>query len=206
MKRVLLGLFALGLLATGYIASPFVTAWSIREAVKNGDSAYLEKKIEWDRVRGTMKASLGRMAKLPEYVEASAGAAEQKPGLWQRFKNYLGRSAVDRFVASYVTPEGLPELFQYRKTYRKHVLGDDPDTLPWHERVAKFWERVKRAEFKSPTTFEIEMADQQDPDRLVTSLFELQGFEWRLMELHLRSKADEAVADAAPVPRPGGLN
>lgn len=198
MKRILVGLFVLSLLALGYIAAPLVTAWSIREAVKNGDSEYLESKIEWDRVRGTMKASLGRMAKLPEYITADAGtgAPEQKPGLWQRFKNYLGRNAVEGFVESYVTPEGLPELFKYRKTYRRHVLGDDPDALPWHERVAKFWERVKRAEFKTPTSFEIEMTDQQDPDRLVTSLFELKGFEWRLVELHVRSKTD-AVADAA---------
>jgi len=203
MKRILAGVFALVLLAAGFVASPFVTAWLIREAVKSGDSEYLESKIEWPRVRATMKASLGRMADLPEY--ADVGGTEAKPGLWKRFKNYLGRNAVENFVESYVTPEGLPELFSYRKAYRRTVLGDatDPSTLPFHERVSHFWHRVKRAEFKSPTLFEIVMADSHDPNRLIVSLFELHGFEWRLMELHIKSRPDDAVADAAaPAPQP----
>ena len=41
--KVALGVFAVTL----YIASPFVSAWFIREAVRNGNSDYLARAVEW---------------------------------------------------------------------------------------------------------------------------------------------------------------
>jgi hypothetical protein len=58
---------------------------------------------------------------------------------------------------------------------------------------------VKRAEFKSPTVFEIEMADRNDPTRHFVGLLELRGFEWKLTELRLRV-VREATLPAATDP------
>jgi hypothetical protein len=118
--------------------------------------------------------------------------------LWQRLKNGLRKSAVNNIVDSYVTPEGLPQLFSYRKTYRD-VSGETAalEAMPWHERVAGFWSRIKRAEFKSPAVFEIEMADRNDPTRHYVGLLELRGFEWKLTELRLRVVAEAALPLAA---------
>ncbi len=185
MKKLLLALVALALAATAYVAAPFVTAWSIREAVRTGNSAYLEAKIEWDTVRESLRRSL-TVAALgsPE----TGAPSQEKPGLWQRIKARVGRSAVNNLVESYVTPEGLPQLFTYRKLYRDHVSGEaDPaKTLPWHKRFAAFWSRIKRAEFLTPTEFKIEMADRYDASRHYVGLLKLRGLEWKLAELEVR--------------------
>jgi hypothetical protein len=187
------------LLAVAYIATPFVAAWSIREAMQNGDSDYLERKIEWDSVRATLRESLTQAALGQQAGDTMQRAeATAKPGLWQRIKNSLSKSAVNNIVDSYVTPEKLPQLFSYRQTYRD-VSGETArlEAMPWHERVQGFWSRIKRAEFKSPAVFEIEMADRNDPTRHYVGLLELTGFEWKLTELRLRvvAEADTVTAD-----------
>jgi hypothetical protein len=47
---------------------------------------------------------------------------------------------------------------------------------------------LKRAEFKTPTLFEMETADPYDPSRRYIGLLELRGIEWKwkLIELRVR--------------------
>jgi hypothetical protein len=112
--KVALGVFAVTL----YIASPFVSAWFIREAVRNGNSDYLARAVEWPSVRETLKPSIVRIAlNLPDPEEQPQAST----GLWQRLKTTVGQGAVDRLVDTYVTPEGLPKLFTLRKTYRDYT-------------------------------------------------------------------------------------
>jgi hypothetical protein len=190
MRKLVVATLALFLLVTGYIASPLLAAWSIREAVRAGNSDYLRAKIEWDSVRATMRQSLA-VASLDLQVP-TPGVAERhrvatKPGMWQRLKTYFKARAVNGIVDSYVTPEGLPQLFSYRKVYRERVLGEpDEATLPWMQRFSRFWSRVKRAEFHAPHQFEIEMADRDDPNRRYIGLLELRGMEWKLTSLRVR--------------------
>ena len=198
MKKLLLAALALVLLAAAYIASPFFAAWSIREAIRTGNSEYLAVKLEWPTVRATLRASLTEYAIGPS-AAATASPDASKPGFWQRIKNGFSRRAVDNIVESYVTPEGLPQLFGMRQFYRENVSGAAAADAarPWHERVASFWSRIKRAEFHSPTEFEIEMADRNDPTRHYIGLLKLRGVEWKLTELHLRTLDEAALPRAA---------
>lgn len=184
MKRLLfkvsLVLFAVGL----YIASPFATAWFIREAVRDGDAAYLTRAIDWPGVRETLKPQLSRLAfDLPD----PQSQPNAKAGLWQRFKAYWGQGTVNRAIDSYITPEGLTQLFTARKLYRDYVSGaPDEAKLPVLERMKKAWSRVKRAEFTSLTTFEIDMADKLDESRVYLGKLQLIGGGWILKELRIR--------------------
>jgi hypothetical protein len=177
---------ALGVLAaTLYIASPFVSAWFIREAVRNGNSDYLARAIEWPSVRETLKPSIVRIAlNLPDPEEQPHAS----PGLWQRLKTTVGQSAVDRLVDTYVTPEGLPKLFTLRKTYRDYTASDADaaKAAPLLERIEHAWARVKRAEFTGFTTFEIDMADKQDPARIYLGKLKLTPLGWKLAELRIK--------------------
>jgi hypothetical protein len=179
--KVALGLFAVTL----YIASPFVSAWFIREAVRNGNSDYLARAIEWPSVRETLKPSIVRIALNLSDPEEQPQAS---PGLWQRLKTSVGQSAVDRMVDTYVTPEGLPKLFTLRKTYRDYTSGDadEAKTTPLLERIERAWTRVKRAEFTGFTTFEIDMADKQDPERIYLGKLKLTPLGWKLAELRIK--------------------
>jgi hypothetical protein len=198
--RLRLTLTALALSIVGglaFIASPFWTAWSLREAIRTGDKAYLERKIEWDSVRTTLKASMARHASLVPEINATSEAF--KPGLWQRVKMAFGQSMIDGFVERYVTPEGLPQLFEYRRTFNQKVRGepDERETLGRLERFKRFWSRLQRAQFLSPTLVEIEMKDRRNPERNYVSVLELKGFEWKLTALGI--VAANRVQPSAPL-------
>jgi hypothetical protein len=199
MRRILFHIVVLMIGLSVYAASPFVAAWRMREAVKAGDANYIESRVDWDRVRGTLKESLARHAQLGPMATAAGG--EVRPSIWQRIKGAFGQSMLDRFVENYVTPEGLPQLFSYRKTWRETIKGEPDErlTLAWHERFRKFYDRVKRAEFLSLTQVEVEMADRDTPDRRYVSVFELREFTWTLVGL--RVKALDAATRLAEIER-----
>ena len=184
MRRLLFRATLLTFAIVAYIGSPFVAAWSIREAVRNGDAAYLEHKIDWPAVRVTLAPTIGKLIlDVPDPEQAPV----TDPGLWQRFKVYMGQGAVNRAVESYVTPEGLTKLFNYRKIYRDYVAGQpDESKLTVTDRMKRLWARVTRAEFTSLTTFEIDMADKHDPDRVFLAKLALEGFNWKVKELRIK--------------------
>ncbi len=196
MKRLLFKFALLALVISAYVGSPFVAAWQIREAVRNGDASYLQTAIDWPSVRETLKPTLSRLAlNLP--LDETQPAP--KPGMWQRMKAYWGKGAVDRAIESYVTPEGLPQLFALRKGYRD-VTGaiDESKTLAITERMKRAWARVKRAEFTSFTTFEMDMTDKQDETRLYLGKLELTGRGWMLKELRIKSLTTADGSTAGP--------
>jgi Protein of unknown function (DUF2939) len=193
LRRIVWTLVLLGTLGAAYVATPFLTAWTIREAIKSNDSAYLEKKIDWVSVRATLKESLGKFAFGPG--EDLVGATEPpKPTMWQRIKSYVGRGAVDRFVDTTITPTGMAGLFTARKAMETHVTGvEDPAKRPpiW-ERMRRVWSRVTRAEFVRLDRFEMEMLDKNAPDRTIHCVLELRNYHWMMTEI--RVKPTKALA------------
>lgn len=194
MRWLLLKAMIVVVAAGLYVASPFVSAWNMREAIKNNDSAYLTERVDWVSVKETLKPSIASLM-LPEPVEG-----EPRPGLWQRLKAYVGRGAVNRTIDSYMTPEGLPQLFQYGRTYREQVRGEieEPAELTRLERAYRLWQRVKRADFVTLTRFEMTMSDKFDASKLVDATLELRGMTWTLTELRVRSEGGSLGRDALP--------
>ncbi|MGE0854513.1 MAG: DUF2939 domain-containing protein [Hyphomicrobiaceae bacterium] len=193
MRKLLLTYFlGLGLLV-GYLASPLVTAWFIREAIHNGQSDYHARKIEWPAVKESLKASMMRVSLGPAaasgFTEPDPDMPNEQPGLWKRIKAAYGRYVVTGMVDTMLTPEGLPKLLEYRRTYDEKVRHiPDPRTLPLKERLASVWERVVRAEFVSPTRFAFEMRDHADPSRSYAGILAFEQLEWRLVSLEVRGE------------------
>jgi hypothetical protein len=197
MKRIVVGALAVLLLATLFMASPFWSAWRIREAVRTGDSAYLTEKIAWESVRASLKASILRHANLVPEVDAADRI--KPPSLWQRVKLAFGQPMIDSFVERNFTPEGLPRLFAYKQEYaRKERGGAVGSEQPETEDVQAFLKRVKRAEFQSATRLELEIADESNPRRHYVSRLELAGFnlwrdfgpDWRLTSVRVVAAPD----------------
>jgi Protein of unknown function (DUF2939) len=173
------------LLALGYVASPFVAAWNLREAVKAGNIEAVQGRVQWDSVRASLKTSL---AKHPElFAEATTAGENVQPTWWQRVKSTFGVTMIDRFIESYVTPEGLPKLFQYRQAWRDNISGDTAQLAetPRLERMKQFYDRIKRAEFQSFSKVEIEMQDRKKPERRYVSTMELIDYGWKLTALRV---------------------
>lgn len=183
---------AVALLSAGaciYVASPFWAAWSLRDAVRRGDVSAIEHKVQWPTVRESLKRSLAVHAELKPQAESIG--TEIRPSMWQRVKAAFGATVLDRFVETYVTPDGLPKLFRYRMLLRQHATGEtapeDAADAPWQQRFAAFYQRLKRAELQSLTRVELEVADRLDPDRRYISVLELVGLSWKLTSLQVVS-------------------
>ena len=187
LRRALLYGLVSSMLALAYIASPFVSMWNLREAIKHNDIAAIETRIVWPSVRSSVRASLADHANL--FPLATAAGEKIQPSLWQRVKGAFGATMLDRFVETYVTPEGLPKLFDYRTTWREAISNDTqaPEAAAGIERVKQFWARIKRAEFKSLTRIEIETSDRNVASRHYVSVLELDGLGWKLTSLRITS-------------------
>ena len=191
MRRAPLVIITLLAFTAGYAAWPLYTALQIREALLAGDTATLERKIEWDSVRATLKASLSPAA--AARIEADPEAPP--PSLWQRIKASvaprLASSAVDR----YVTAENLPSFLGYRRVWRETVqpalgFSAPPTVLEGTflqgsiiDRFASFWKRLRRGVIHSPSRITVEIEDARVPDRTYTGTLELRGWEWKLTTL-----------------------
>jgi hypothetical protein len=190
--RKLIGvlLFAL-LLAIAYIAWPVHAALQIREAIMAGDKETLERKVEWDRLRVSLKTSLTAET----IARLAADPDAPKPTMWQRVKAAVAPSVADSLIDRYVTPDNLPILLGYRRIYRGSVrpalgLAEPPTVLAGTalagtgvDRMASFWVRVRRAVLESPGRFVIEVQDKYRPERRYVGTLELRGWDWKLTGL-----------------------
>jgi Protein of unknown function (DUF2939) len=193
MRRVLKWFVILVSLAAVYALWPVHAALQIREAVIAGDSATLNRKVEWDTVRKSLKDSI-----TPETIARLVSDPDApKPTLWQRVKAAVAPSMADSVIDRYVTPEHLPVLLGYRRVYRgtlRPALGlKEPPTVlagTWLgstpiDELASFWSRVRRAVFVSPTRFVLEVEDKYRPGRNFVGTLELRGYEWKLVGLNV---------------------
>lgn len=191
MRRLLTVLLLILPLAVAYAVWPVHTALEIREAIIAGDSATLNRKVDWDALRASLKSSISpeTLARLSEDPNAP------KPSLWQRIKAAVAPSMAEGVIDRYVTPENLPVLLGYRRIYRGTIqpavgLKEPPTVLAgtWlggtgFDRFASFWTRVRRAVFHSPGRFVLEVEDKYRPERRYVGTLELRGWEWKLTGL-----------------------
>ncbi|HXF55930.1 MAG TPA: DUF2939 domain-containing protein, partial [Hyphomicrobiaceae bacterium] len=186
MLKVFLRIAILIVPAALYVASPFWAAWNLREAIRTNDIALLERKVDWEGVRSSLKSSLARQ---PELLSAAQAAGERiSPTLWQRIKWTLGATMLDRFIDSYVRPEALPRLYQYRTEWKQQAPGDPGQAQPsGRERFRQLYARIVRAEFQTLTRVEIEIVDRHVADLRYVSNLELIGLEWKLTSLRVVS-------------------
>ena len=152
-----------------YAASPFATAWTLKEAIKSGNVPVIDALVEWDSVRVTLRQSMTALAldrpmdfQVPPEASLAQSSNAPKAGLWQRVKGYFGTAAVERMINRYANAQGLPTLFSYGQAYKRYVQGVEkpPKTLAnLPSRMREFWTRIRHVAFVPPGAFEIEMAE-----------------------------------------------
>lgn len=207
MRAKLFVVCAIVVAGLSYIALPFYTAWSIRDAVKTGKADVLAATVNFASVKVSLKDSLHRLtATRPQLTSADApsGAAKpQKPGLWARMKSAVTRSVVDRMVDRYGTPEGFGQMFSYGQIYRTQLRGlEDPEANLSHwDKVQHVWARIKRAEFKSWSRFELDMIDKFEANRIYSGVLTLTATGWKLTELRVFDQGPRQIVNAAAMAR-----
>ena len=198
MRRPLIAIAALTfiLMAGVYLTSPLWAAYKLRLAMKTGDTDTIERMVVWPSLRSSIKATITKNAKLLPLATQAARAL--RPTMWQRVRSVFGHSMLDRFIETYITPSGLPKLYRAKTRWHERFkrprqpammqAGLAPDQL------ARVWRRIKRAEFKSPFRFILEIEDRHVATRLIESTFQLsnislRGFDWKLSAVSIRSHA-----------------
>lgn len=196
MRKALL-ILSLILLAAGvHVASAFQAGWSIREAVRTGDTATLERRVDWASVRATLKRSANETRQLVSEM-AEASGVPTRIGLWQRIKSAALPFVADPLIDRYVTAEGAPQLWSWRQTWRQRVrptIGLSEPTTPlagtWlggtdFDRALSVARRLDKATVVSPTRIEVELRDRYVEGRSWRAALELRDLTWMLTEVHL---------------------
>lgn len=199
VRRVTTILAVVMLVGGAYAVTPFLTLWQIREALRTGDVSTLERKVDWPAVRQSLKQSNGEVRRT--IADYSAAGTELKPGLWQRVKDAAAPMFTAPLIDRYVTADGAPRLYAWRQTWRQSVrptigLSEPPSLLAGTpladtglDRALSVARRVRRAAFASPTRIEIELRDRYRDDRRWKSVLQLEGWNWRLTEVHIQRDA-----------------
>ncbi|MDX2201508.1 MAG: DUF2939 domain-containing protein [Hyphomicrobiaceae bacterium] len=194
MRRLIVWLpLTLIALTAAYMTWPILAAVQIRDAMRAGDVATLNRMVDWDSVRASLKASVA-----PETIARLAHSPEApKRSLWQSIKAAVAPRFADTVIDRYVTPEQLPVFLGYRETYKgtirpalglkdpPTVLADTPFAGTRIDKGLSFWKRVRRAVFVSPWRLLLEVEDQFNQGRSYTGTLELRGLQWQLTGLSI---------------------
>ena len=178
-------------LAAAFVAWPVHSALVIRDAMIDGDVDTLNRKVEWDSLRASLKSSL-----TPDTIaRLSADPDAPKRSVWQSIKAAVAPRFADTVIDRYVTPEQLPVFLGYREVYKGSIrpalgLKEPPGPLAGTplantrvDRLAGFWKRVRKAVFVTPRRLLLEVEDKYRPHRRYTGTLELKDFQWKLTGL-----------------------
>ena len=171
-------LVAMSLLTACYFVLPFWTALELKRAIRNGDAATVESRVEWDSVRASLRQSLTEQAPQEARRRFSRIPFIQKYA--ERIAAGYGRPVVDKMVDNFGTADGLIRLMSWKEA----TFGQKPPrTLTGI--ASEMSNRIKRVAFVSLTRLETVIADRNDPNRHIFSALELRNTGWKLTELRI---------------------
>ncbi len=189
MKKVFgnLVLAAIALTAISFFAAPAVAFFGIRSAAQSDDVAGLQRLVDFDAVRGSLRPQLsGR----PEAMTPPPSILSDPIGAFRRqFEETVAPQGPD--PDAYLTPDAIDGLTRAEGRYaavRTARPGTDEASAPWPRPV--YW-GINRARMA--------VTDEGGSDTVFT--FERKGpFEWKLVHIGLPDGATTlAPAGAAPV-------
>ena len=135
MRKLFLSISVLTLTGVAYAAWPMASALQIKQAIKVGDVATLERLVHWEPVRASLKASL---ADLPTMQvagdETRLPPGDKMPSIWSRVKAVTAPMMLDRLIDTYVTAEGVTKLHQVRRGAFLSIFGMPPAPQTEHSR------------------------------------------------------------------------
>ena len=184
------------LVGGAYSASPMVAAYNLHESIRAGDVATVEKKVDWDSVRDSLRASL------KERVADMKANAGKQPTLLKRLKARLAGTVAPLFLGRIldrqVTPASFVDYMAAKKKIdpwltrmKRRLAGldsQDVTAMPPELKGGGMLDRIKRATFINPVKFAIEVSDKFEASRSYETIFELRDFEWLLTEVRVLKK------------------
>lgn len=182
-KLIMPVLAAMSLLTACYFALPFWTALELKRAIRNGDVATVEARVEWDSLRTSLRQSLTEQA--PNEVRRRFSRIPFIQKYAEKFAASYSEPVVNKMVDSFGSAEGLIRLMSWKEA----TFGPKPPkTLAGI--ASEMSSRVKRVAFVSLTRLETVISDRNDPKRHIFSALELRDTGWKLTEMRILSMAE----------------
>ena len=182
-KLIMPVLAAMSLLTACYFALPFWTALELKRAIRNGDVATVEARVEWDSLRTSLRQSLTEQA--PNEVRRRFSRIPFIQKYAEKFAASYSEPVVNKMVDSFGSAEGLIRLMSWKEA----TFGPKPPkTLAGI--ASEMSSRVKRVAFVSLTRLETVISDRNDPKRHIFSALELRDTGWKLTDMRILSMAE----------------
>lgn len=154
-----------------YGASPYFSFWRFTVALRSGDTAALNARVDFPAVRESLKTQLAAY-----FSPEKTGERRIKNKRLARLVTALRPTIIDTLVDAYVTPEGLAELITDPNVVKNMHSPQVPPQI--HGVKGIDWSDVKYAFFTSPRVF---VVDREG----IKLRFRFTGFGWRLNKLDL---------------------
>ena len=108
LRKLLISGLAIAVLMTGYVSWPVLEAYRLRQAVRAGDVAVLDAKVDWVAVRRSLKQSIAELSS--GRGSASGSSIEPERSLLSSFKLAMAPTVAERFIDSYVSADGIGKI------------------------------------------------------------------------------------------------
>ena len=151
-----------------YGASPYFSFWRFTNAVRSGDSAAINARIDFPAVRASLKKQL-----IARFVRATSGK--------KRWAN-LGPTLIDAIVDAYATPDGIAALISNPGALKNL---QNPRHFRFSSGKPEDWSKVKYAFFTGMRSF---VVDREG----IKLQFRFTGLRWQLNDLDLGLTAQSA--------------
>lgn len=171
MKKLLLGVVLLLVIAAGYFAAaPYLSVRAIQKGLATNDSATLVRYIDFPSLRQNLKEQLNAA-----YLNESAGQTNFLSALMNGFKAKL----VDSMVESLVTPEGLANLMVGKRSLSQG--GEAPPAAQTEEKQKVFDDA--RFTYDSLEQFSVWLPDTKGTEMRL--ILQRRGAIWKLVNITL---------------------
>jgi len=158
-------------LVLAYGAYPYVSFWRFTVALRSGDIAALNARVDFPAVRESLKTQL---------VAYFSPENRIKNKRLARLATALRPTLIDALVDAYVTPDGLAALIANPNVIKNMRAPQAPQQLPAFKGID--WSNVRYAFFTSPRVF---VVDREG----IKLRFRFTGLGWRLNKLDLGLRA-----------------
>ncbi|PYJ15617.1 MAG: hypothetical protein DME96_13040 [Verrucomicrobia bacterium] len=144
-----------------YGASPYFSFWRFTVALRSGDSAAINSRVDFPAIRASLKKQLAA-----RFTHATTSHKR-----WSK----LGPTLIDAIIDAYATPDGIAALLSNPAALRNLQT---PQQFRFTTGKSVNWLKVKYAFFTGPRTF---VVDREG----IKLRFRFIGLGWRLNDLDL---------------------
>ncbi|UUM28366.1 DUF2939 domain-containing protein [Acinetobacter colistiniresistens] len=180
-KKLKISIVALLLLMMAYLfASPYLTIYQIRQALKNEDTTALAHYVDFPSVRQDLKDQFNA-ALLKKFPEDEQG----REGSFAALGTLLASSMVDKMVDMMVSPQGVSMLLQGKKL--KEGLPYSVHSQPVQAETQKQSspQQVKyRSHYQSLNQFVVEIQQAEQRSKM-NVIMQRQGLSWKVTQIQL---------------------